>query len=377
MKRIWIIALAMLLMVPAVATMAAADEHQMDEMEHKICISGFQYINGTVTGEYVNFEIDAKSGEIWNYTVNGTTVFKHITYEMETMGRTWIGGATFMYVGTSFGMDNWDRKNMSFNTDWRFIHAHDNPVGVLHIVEHGNDMITYELGDGINATLVNSTIVLSGAVDARLLISNGAANINGSKITVKTVENGTTSVIFVEPARWHMPKRIKDVLMKEIQKGKVGAEMYIGQNRTDFINYSYEMHAKIMHREKNHIRLQISSETSEGKVMVIHAEKSMLQYDSHHKIVVKLDGKNISEASVDAVMEGNNEAKYAVIDNGNSVSIMIYIPHFSEHTLDVESEPVEGGEISNVLMENPLVIALLVIVVIGIVGAIIWKVKSR
>ncbi len=366
----------MLLIVPAVATMAAAEEHHMSDMEHKICIGGFQYVNGTVSGEYVNFEIDSKSGEIWDYTVNNTTVFTHISYEKETIGKIWIRGATFMYAGTSFGMDNWDRKNMSLNTNWRFIHAHDNPVGVLHIVEHGSDVITYELGEGINATLVNSTIILSGAVDARLLISNGVANINASKITIKTVENGTTSVIFVEPASWHMPKKIKDVLMKEIQKGRMGAEMYIGQNRTDFINYSYEMHAKIMHRERNHIRLQISSDTPEGKVMVMHAEKSMLQYDSHHRIIVKLDGKNISEASADDVMNGGNEAKYAVIDNGDSVSIMVYIPHFSEHTLDVESEPVEGGEITGAL-ENPLVMGLVILVVLGVIAAIVWKVKSR
>ncbi len=377
MKRMWILAMAMLLIVPAVATMAAAsghDEH-MEDMEHKMYIGGFQYFNGRVTGEYVSFNVDEKSGEIWNYTVNNVTVFTHISCEKETVGRTWVAGATFIYMGESLGMNTWDRKNMSFNVNWKFIHAHDNPVGVLHIVTYGEDEITYELGEGINATLVNSTIVLSGAVDARLLISNGITNITDSEIKIKTMENGTTSIIFVEPTRWHVPEKIKNVVMREIQKGRIGAEMYIGEKNEDFINYSYEMKAHIMHREKNHIRLQISSENSEGKVMIMHVEKNMLQYDAEHRIRVRLDGKNITEANVDEVMNAN-EAKYAVIDDGDSVSIMVYIPHFSEHTIDVESEPVDNGEIAYAF-QNPLLIGLLVVILMGAIAAVAWKVKSR
>jgi len=375
MKRIWILAIAMVLMVPAMASMASASEHH--EMSINRYIGGFEYKDGAVSGRYVSFSVDAKNGEIWNYTVNNVTVFDHIYYEKTTMGKIRVSGAAFMYVGMGYGLDDWDRKNMSFEGEWKFIHAHDNPVGVLHIVIHGSDTITYKLAEGINATLMNSTVILEGAVDARLLISNGEANIDNGSISITTMGNSSTSVIFVEPTQWVIEDKIKNMVMKEIQKGKVGAEMYIGENGCDLINYSYEMKAQIMHQEKNHLRLKISSESPEGKVMIMHVDKNMLRYDAQHRIMVKLDGKNITEGSVDAVMNGGTEAKYAVVDNGDSVTLMVYIPHFSEHTLDVESEPVEGGEINGFTMENPLLIALIIVVIIGVVGAVIWKTKSR
>ena len=375
MKRIWILAMAMLLIVPAVAGIASASDHHENSVSKYI--GGFVYTDGVVSGEYVSFSVNPKNGEIWNYTVNNVTVFDHIYYEKENIGKIRVTGPTFMYMGMGYGMDEWDKRNMSFEAEWKFIHAHDNPTGVLHIVIHGGDAVTYELAEGINATQVNSTIVLNGIIDARLLISNGEISIENKLITVKTMNNATTSIVFVEPKRWMMEEKIKDMFMKEIQKGKVGTEMYIGENNCDLINYSYEMKAQIMHQEKNQLKLKVSAENPEGRVLILHMDKSMLEYDAQHRIRVRIDGENITEVNVDAVMDDNTNAKYAVVDNGDSVTVMVYIPHFSEHTVEVESEPVEGGEGSGVLMENPLIIALVLAIIIGAIGAVLWKTKSR
>ncbi len=374
MKKVWILVIAALVAIPALASASPMDTHK------DTYLGSFVDNNGNVTGTYVSFTMDEETGEIWNYMVNNVTVFSSVTYENETIGKTSIMGPVFLYSGAMVSTDfpN-DFGDMNFgpgmDIGWRFIHIHDNPTGVMHIVTYGEDEITYTLADGVTATLNNSTVELSGAVDAYLLVSNGVVSIDGNQVTVKTgVNNDTTSIAFVEPSEWKVPKEIRNKIMAGIRDGKVGGEMYVGVNGTDFVNYSYQMRAQIEVKEQNHLRIQVSSEDSEGKVMIINAEKSMLQYDENHKIVVKFDGKEIKETSVDDVMAGGTEAKYAVVDNGDDVSVMVYIPHFSEHTIDVESQAVSAVD---TVTSNPVILGALVIVVIAVVAAVVWKVKSR
>jgi len=379
MKKMWIVLMAALVAIPAFASAGMMDNTQE---HHSYYVGGFVENNGAVTGRFVNFSFD-ENGGMQDFTVNNVMVFQEISYENETVGNYRVMGPVFMYWGvqiqgfpSGFGDNGFpEMPGMNETMAWKFIHVHDNPAGVLHIVEHGSDAVKFTLAQGVNATLVNSTVELSGAVDAYILVANGAVSVESGEITVRTgINNGTTSIVFLEPGHWKIPRKIRHRIMEGIREGKVGGEMYIGAKGTDFVNYSYQMRASVQVEKQNHIQIKVSSEEHQGKVMVINADKDMLQYDEHHRIVVKFDGNRAKEVSVDEVMQGGTEAKYAVVDNGDSVSILVYIPHFSEHTIDVESEAVSAV---STVASNPLLLGVMALIVVLVIVAVAWKIKSR
>ena len=341
MKKVWILALVFLLAVPATASMVAASGHQ-HQNEHPAYFGHFKYSNGVVKGNFVSFKVDSRSGVIENYTVGNTTIFEKISYEENTMGHVRVLGARFFYYGitTPFGRNNTHKKG----TMWRVIMVHDNPAGVLHIVTHGQDVLKYKLAQGINATISNSTIILSGKVSAYLFPSNAQPSLQNNTIYIKTSSNATTSAIFIEPANLNIPRKMKNMEVKGLQKHKFGGDMYIGPNGTDFVNYTYGMHAKLAMEKKNHIQVQVSAQgVNGGRIILINVNRTMLNYNSSMRLVVKFDGKEISKTSVDNVLNGSAQAMYAVSYNNDTVSIAVYVPHFSEHLIDVESEVSSSG----------------------------------
>ncbi|WP_052309851.1 hypothetical protein [Aciduliprofundum sp. MAR08-339] len=403
MKRMWILIIAALMVVPAMAGVAAAAGHSgsgadhnghnggsadmyRQRMHHGL-IGEFQYNNGMVVGKYVNFTVNPRTGEISDYSVNNVTVFTSIDYKNGGMGKIRVSGAKFFYLGAWEHL-NWSEKNL--NGGWRLIQALDTPVGILHILTHGSDVITYTLAPGINATLENSTVVLSGKVSAYIFVSNGNVSVGENRITVTTGSymdshgrrHSTTSVLFMEPRNLNIPGEMKKMLMREFERGKIGGEMYINAHSAEFVNYTSGLEAKLAMRERNHIRIDISAEGVNGsRVIMINIENGTLNLTAHHKLVVKFDGKVINETTPQELFNGGYEAKYSVVEDNGTMTLLLYVPHFSEHTLDVESEPVSEEVSTNATtpqgVSNPMLWIGVGIVIIAIIVVAAWRVKSR
>ncbi len=377
MKKVIIMVVAFAMLLAAVPTIASAGGMHHDEEEHML-FGGFNYTDGAAQGTFVSFSIDPNTGEVSNYAVNGTTVFSQVTYENDTNGEVEVNGPVLWYYG--FGTQvNWSNHNPRWNTMWRFIHVHDNPAAVFHIVVYGEDTITYRLASGESAKVTgNHTIVINGTVQGTLIFS-GKATVEGNEIKIKIGESNYEfgnytykggSVMFIRTNAWHFRERVRNMIIRAIAEGKMGGEIRVGENgKSDFVNYTYGFHARITHQETNRLRLTVESESHEGKVVMITVDKDKLQYDSSHKVVVKLDGKEIRMTSEDEVLAGGSEGKYAVIDGENEVTVMVYVPHFSEHTVDVESQP---ESVTTEIMGNPILLgAGIAIVLIIVIAAVI------
>ena len=347
-----------------------------------VMFGGFNYSSGYANGTFVDFKIDPATGEVSNYEVNSTVVFKSVEYENSTTGKITVKGPVIWYYGVGTKI-NWSNHNPGFESMWRFIHIHDNPAAVFHIVVYGEDTITYTLGDGITADKVgNHTIELSGAMNGALIYT-GKARIENGKIMItlgdRNYEFGNYtyrggSVIFIRTHAWKFSERVRNKIMAAIAEGKMGGEIRISGSGEDFVNYTYGFHAKVEMHEKNRIRLRVDSDNHEGKVMMITVNREDLQYDENHRIVVKLDGKELKYTSDSEVLAGGNEGKYTVINGTSEVTVLVYIPHFSEHEVDVSSEP---KSISTEIMGNPMYMGAIIAVILLVIIAIVAIIKRR
>ncbi len=384
MKKMWILVLAAIIAIPVVPAIATGGNmHYSGGCQ----IGQFNYTNGFAAGKYVSFQIDDKTGEIENYKVNGTSVFQSVTYENETYGNVWTRRAVLFYYGMGEKINFTNPTQGKMNFMWRFMHIHDNPAGVFHMVVYGEDTVTYKLASGIDAIKTgNHVITLNGTISG-ILIFTGNAKIGSNEISITLGTKNYTfgnyefkggSVIFIRTGAWNIPSKIKEKVINAIQQGKMGGEMDINEKANDFINYTYGLHANLKVREKNNIQIAVSSENSEGKAIMINVDKSTMNYDEHHNIIVKIDGNKIKMTNENDVLAGGNEGKYAVVDNGNSVTILVYIPHFSSHTLNVESQETSSisGTIGS-LIGNPVILAAIAIIIILIIAGVIILIKKH
>ena len=350
-----------------------------------IGIGSFNYSNGVAKGRFVDFDINPESGVITNYQVNGTTVFSGVSYSDSTTGKVMVRGASLMYFGLGEHIEppaNWSHNNTIFKSSWLMLHAHDNPAGILHIVEYGENTITYTLGNGITAEKTsNHTVSINGTVHG-VLVFTGSASVTGKQVIINLGTNDFQfgnytyrggSVVFIRTSLWHFNEKLRQKIMNAIANGKVGGEIMIHGNREDFMNYTYGFHAQVMKEEQNMVKIQVQSESHMGKVVLIDINKTQMQYNSNHKITVKIDGNELKMTSETDVLAGGTEGKYAVVDNGNFVTVMVYVPHFSEHTVNVESQP-SNSLVESVLSNSLFIGAIIaIIVIIAIVAAVIIK----
>ena len=392
MRRIWILLIAALMAI-STAAMSSSVNGTTVQGQGGCRVGHFNYTNGFAQGEFVNFNIDSQSGEIQNYVVNGTTVFESVTYENKTVGNVWVKGASLFYYGRGASLNiSWSQQPQQpkFKYMWRFLHAHDNPAGVLHIVVYGQDKITYKLASQINAEITSKhMIVINGAISG-VLIFTGSASINGDQITVSLGNANYTfgdytfrggSVTFIRTDDWQVPQNVKNKIINGIKDGRVAGQIDISSGgSSDFMNYTYDFHASVS-VNMNSINVVVSSENHSGKVIVINVDKNKLQYNSNHKIVVKIDGREAKISTDTDVLAGGNENKYTVINGTAEVTVIIYISHFSSHTLTIESESVSssgtnensGGNSFTSWLLNPILIVIIVVIIVIIIVAVIIK----
>ncbi len=380
MKKMLVVILTFAMLaaiIPAIAS--ASEEHGMGQNHGgKAMIGGFTYSNGFVNGTFVNFNIDEKSGVITSYKVNGTEVFEKVSYSSADTGKIRLHGAMLMYYGIGAGTGmNWSHHNI-FNVNWRLIAVHDNPAGAMHIVVYGNDGITYTLANGESANITGRHIITISGEESGHIIYTGTASISGNEIHISfnntdfTFGNHTYhggSAIFIGAHGWHFNHRLRQMIINAIEKGKMGGELRIQKNKADFMNYTYGLNARVKMNKENHVQVTVESENHEGKVIMLTFNKSNMQYGNNHKIIVKIDGKKIQLTNDTNVFSGGTEGKYAVYSNGNQVTVFVYIPHFSDHTVDVESE--SQSNIATVAGNPAYIGAIIGVIVVIIIAAVI------
>ncbi|RLF39601.1 MAG: hypothetical protein DRN12_06755 [Thermoplasmata archaeon] len=295
-------------------------------------IGSLSYENGYCVGNFIKFLFN--NTDIVDYTLirnENITVFNFIHIDgFEPISDPIIHGVVWRVNG----------ENAS-------IEIHDNPIALLKIKTWKSPQrITFYPNDNINVTLRNNnSITLKGLINGTIILaSKGEIEVSNTSINV-TVEESRGCILFL--AQPYMNNsvylqnhhRYEDRIWNHIAKKKVFARILVDdENKTDemvFLNGSATCIAS-----KNHVRIEINA-TGEGKTIVIDLSNRIFNVS---KIKVMIDGENISSEDYNDILnETGGIPKYAVINGSNGLLTIVYIPHFSDHTIEISTASAEAS----------------------------------
>lgn len=302
---------------------------------HTLVGKGFLYENDYGVGNFVKFMFN--DTDIIDYTAvryEDVTVFDfihingfHPTSDPETHGAVWrVSG-----------------ENAS-------VEIHDNPTIMLKIKTLNQSCVVtfYPNSEVILNQENNRTINVKGEIDGKIILAaEGSIKVTNLSVTV-TVENRGGCILFMaEPnvnnsvcirSQW----RYEDKIAKHIAKGKVFARVIVDNNGFDdmvFVNGTVDCLTF-----KNRIKVKLNGSEKSGKTVIIDVSNKVLNVSNLNRLKVILDGKEMVLENYSSVLnETGVVPMYAVINGSNGLTILVYLPHFSTHTIEIYSEGFENN----------------------------------
>ena len=131
--------------------------------------------------------------------------------------------------------------------------------------------------------------------------------------------------------------------------------------------------------DTNKLNVVVNSEIPTGRIVIVNIQKDILQYSSLEDLLVKMDDSPIDKvATIDELMKKvdnqDTDSAYYLIEGVAIDTVLVYVSHFSTHTITIES--VVGTILSLTNLVLPLVLATLFIG-IALVGLVVRHKKQK
>jgi hypothetical protein len=289
---------------------------------------GFMYSGGNAYGSYVTFAIDNQTGNVINYGVMGTTLFN-------------ISITNFDYKSTSSqGSITWVS-----NTDGStIIQLHDNPAAVINIPTNRGISVTFTLAENVTAAKENNFVRIESGGVVGYIVGTGTVTSSISGMQVKLDASPNSAIVFrAAPINMPMFDNIYRGFSQEIARNRMGMEIALGRNGTyDSINYSTMMQMRVQAMDRNRISLLVNATEPSGRIIAINLDNTSLIVGAHEMLRIHYDGQPMDcVTNPNIVFNGTDRPLCWIspIQEGVRAQLMIYVPHFSEHTIDITVEP--------------------------------------
>jgi len=232
-----------------------------------------------------------------------------------------------------------------------------------------------------------------------IYIDNGTATIDGNTITIELGSNGRIDIgswvempyfdYYMDPwtEDWDYEDRgliemdpwtedwdyeDRGLIEAAIEEGVVAAVGYLfaeeGEMQWSDANYYEDPTFSMEFKDVNdqYIEIEVDSAIPTGRIVSVNMNDAALDVSDIDELLVKLDGAEIEAYdTLEDLTEivGGQEAGYYVLigDNGNTV--FVYVPHFSVHTITLES--IAG--VANILLPAVLATALISVLAVAVV----------
>lgn len=361
-------------------------EEQMREMMQEgmryALFASFSYSDGVADGYFIDFFYDEMTGTVTDYTLK----FKNETIRF--FDRILIDDFdpdAPVVRGAVLHADNGSVQ----------IIIHDNPTGMYHVVSNVTRVfVSFQLADDIEITrIVGSGIGGQFADREAVILSKGSARAiiatDDGTITTEMGSGGTFVNVTTEgnhimfravPAFANRSLTAEEALFYAIVQNRLGCEISLlvrnGSAMYDVMEYHHQFRAKIMSAVKNRVVLEVSSEDHEGKLVLLNFDKETMEAGKR-EMIVKLDDERIKETSTPlevlfASGSEKDDAVYTLLQKGEVCQILIYVPNFSTHMIEIESISIFATLLS------PLGIgAIFAAVAVVCVSAVLLVVKRK
>ena len=240
--------------------------------------------------------------------------------------------------------------SISFNYEGCRVELHDSPTRFLKI--YTTKIVIHNGGYGIKRIKSNE-IKLEKDNFTSILMSTEPMEIHGKNITAYH------NIMLVGFSFINEKESIENAFVNKT----IGGEISIAgrnKNETDFISYFGNVTINATLPKTNEIVLKVSGNEGEGgKVIKVNLAKNVCLSD---KIIVRYDGKIINEANnltdiLNPNDDGSNPEYYKLASTKEGVFLLISIPHFSQHEINIEF-----------IVRNPIFQAIALLSGIAIVG---------
>jgi hypothetical protein len=137
----------------------------------------------------------------------------------------------------------------------------------------------------------------------------------------------------------------EQAILYAIEQRRIVSEAYImvrnGSAYVEILEYERTFTMIVKEAQKGHLKLEVSSETHEGRVVIINLDQQTIDA-LKDRLNVKLDGADVRSTSnplevLYATGALPSNAVYCVTESNGTTQLMVYVPSFSVHSISVDS----------------------------------------
>ncbi len=364
--------------VGLVSTSALQDSFEKQLSDHR---NAFIYNNttGAVSGKFLSFNFNDTTGVFTNYTSNETGNSIFTTMEASGNGTIGLDNPNPMFPTVSPVLTG----NLFFYGNNTVVYQiHDNP-SLVNNIYLSNGTLNLSVAKGLNVTIyrpqvsdvqhenlsgnlnytgvslgdqfdveASSTIVLlhNSTFRASLFAHHATVSYNNTTGQLSLTTNDNAKITFVAPPGFQqINHHIANVIQYAVEHGKLAAMVVLGapgiNNSNMSVSYNSTMNINIQNVNTNSVTIKVGSKSShEGTNFGIFVPNGVIANNS--KIVVTFDSKNtVTVSNISSVINATSNTQasiYKVSVNGGTL-IVIHVPHFSNHTIQISAVNSQAG----------------------------------
>jgi len=186
------------------------------------------------------------------------------------------------------------------------------------------NMLNFNIIKGENAICINDK-----NLNITIFLNNLNYTHNNNEINISS--NGMLSFIV------NTNNVYNKAINNGVSKGKISSGMIINYNNTienTIMYYNSSVSMNINKINKTNIIINISSSDKSGTLILFYLSKNIINSNNFY---IKFDNKDSEYTTMKNIMNvtSTNTSYYTYLNDNSYAYILVYIPHFSNHTIDI------------------------------------------
>jgi hypothetical protein len=301
---------------------------------------GFMHSGASLYGQFITFEVDNQTGAINNYGIAGVEIFDSIVVDGFEYDSTQVSGAMTMITDTD---------------GTTFIQIHDNPAAVINVISSGDHTVNFDLAEGVTVseedniiTIEASNIEASDIVVHIISAFEDAVEISVNDDMVSFTSPADSSVVVrAVPVNMQRQGHVHRMFVSEMAKNRVGADVSLGKDGSiSVVNYAKEMHVRLQSMTPDMIQLRVNCTDPAGKMMAFNLDNTALMIQDRDRLRIIYDDTPMTQVDdPELVFNATRATCWISQPTREQAQVMMYIPEFSEHKIEIVVESDEAAEV--------------------------------